>query len=191
MEKVAVLALAIPFAAVVAGVMLQAQGNAHRSNQEDAFIAETTPQSAAEPLRVWTGRVSIIDGDSIEMHGRNLRLHGVDAPESAQNCERDGLAWRCGQQAAFALADFIGEGVVSCDQLDTDFYKRPVVRCFLGQRDINAWLVSEGWAVAFRRYSLDYIAQEDAARLAKRGIWAGNFEYPEDYRRSRRKKTNE
>lgn len=191
MEKAAIFALAIPFAAVVAGVMLQAQDDAPRSIQEGAPIDETSPQSEAAPLRAWTGRVSVIDGDSIEMRGRNLRLHGVDAPESAQTCEHGGADWRCGQQAALALSDFLGESVVSCDHLDTDFYDRPVVRCFLGQHDINAWLVTEGWAVAFRRYSKDYIDEEEAARIAKRGIWAGNFEYPEDYRRGLRKKTSD
>jgi endonuclease YncB( thermonuclease family) len=183
--------MAVPFAVVVAGVMLRTQGDMPRSMPENAPIAEASLQKEADPLRAWTGRVSVIDGDSIEMRGENLRLHGVDAPESAQTCERDGASWRCGQQAALALADFIGESVVSCDQFDTDLFDRPVVRCFLRQRDINAWLVSEGWAVAFRRYSKDYVAEEDAARTAKRGIWAGNFELPEDYRSKRRKKTSE
>jgi endonuclease YncB( thermonuclease family) len=50
-----------------------------------------------------TGVASVIDGDHIEIHGQNIRLYGIDAPESSQFCVRlTGERWRCGQQASFA-----------------------------------------------------------------------------------------
>ena len=187
MDKVAIVALAVPLAALIAGIALKGHDPETEPKTPAAVASPAPPQNEAEPLHAWTGRVSVIDGDSLEMRGRNLRLHGIDAPESAQTCEREGESWRCGQQAALALADFLRDRVLSCDQLDIDFYNRPVVRCFQENQDVAAWLVSEGWAVAFRRYSTDYVDEEDAARRAKRGIWAGKFEYPEEYRRNRRK----
>ena len=65
---------------------------------------------------------------------------------------------------------------------DHDRYKRTIAVCFKGDTNLNAWMVSQGWAVAFRKYGIDYIRQEDEARLARRGIWAGSFEMPWDLR---------
>src|SRR5262249_24751865 len=80
------------------------------------------PTNAQTPL---AGTASVIDGDTIEVHGIRIRLHGIDAPESRQECRRpDGTAWRCGQQAALALSDHIGRSPVSCKALDRDRYGR-------------------------------------------------------------------
>jgi endonuclease YncB( thermonuclease family) len=133
------------------------------------------------------GRASVIDGDTLEIHGQRIRLHGIDAPESAQVCRRaDQTKWRCGQQAALALQNHIGSQPVTCAKRDTDRYGRVVARCSVGGADINAWLVSEGWAVAYRRFSDDYVGQEDAARIAGKGIWSGAFIAPADWRRGER-----
>jgi endonuclease YncB( thermonuclease family) len=134
------------------------------------------------------GRASVVDGDSIEIHGIPIRLHGIDAPESSQWCSRDNIAYRCGREAAFALMDKIGLKTVNCIRRDTDRYGRLVGACTAGGEDLNAWLVSQGYAIAYRRYSSDYIATEDMAREAKRGLWAGEFEKPEDFRRAGRER---
>ncbi|QEX23368.1 hypothetical protein FRZ61_33060 [Hypericibacter adhaerens] len=125
----------------------------------------------------------MIDGDTIEIHGTRIRLFGIDAPEGRQLCkDASGKDYRCGQKAAFALADHIGAGTVSCDARDIDRYGRTVAVCHLGAEDLNAWMVAQGWAVAYRHYSKDYVQQEDTAKSAKLGVWAGSFEWPWDWR---------
>jgi endonuclease YncB( thermonuclease family) len=130
-----------------------------------------------------TGRGSAIDGDTLEIHGKRIRLHGLDAPESGQTCrDGNGRDYRCGQRAALALSGKIGQRTVSCEQRDIDRYHRIVAVCRVAGEDVNGWLVSEGWAVAYRQYSSDYIRAEEVAKSAKRGIWAGTFVRPEEYR---------
>lgn len=131
------------------------------------------------------GRASVIDGDTIEIRGERIRLYGIDAPESDQLCQRQGKPYRCGQAAALALADQIDDAPVMCERLDTDRYKRMIGRCRLGGIDLGAWMVHEGHALAYRRYSLDYVPQEDWARGNRLGIWAGEFQEPWEYRRGR------
>jgi endonuclease YncB( thermonuclease family) len=131
-----------------------------------------------------TGRASVIDADTIEIHGQRIRLFGIDAPEGGQTCELEGQPYRCGQRAAFALADYIGQRTVSCEQRDIDRYKRIVAVCHVGGEDMGAWLVSEGWALAYQRYSLDYIDEEDSARAARRGLWRGEFIPPWEWRQN-------
>jgi endonuclease YncB( thermonuclease family) len=139
----------------------------------------------AEPALV--GVASVIDGDTIEIHGQHVRLQGIDAPERAQTCVRlDGEQWRCGQAAAFALADHIERAVVRCEAVGTDHYGRALATCFKDTEDLNRWLVSAGFAVAYRRYSLAYVEAEDSARLARLGIWSGAFEMPWQWRAEHR-----
>jgi endonuclease YncB( thermonuclease family) len=134
-----------------------------------------------------TGRASVIDGDTLEIRGTRIRFHGVDAPESAQACHgADTKAYRCGQQAALALSDKIGSANVTCQQKDTDRYQRIVAQCSANGIDLNGWLVEQGYALAYRQYSSDYVPKEDAARKAKRGLWAGSFTQPWDWRRGER-----
>ena len=141
------------------------------------------PSMAAEPL---VGTASAIDGDTIEIHGQRIRLHGIDAPESRQECTRsDGATWRCGQQSALALSDRIGRSTVRCDPRDRDRYGRIIAICFKDTEDLNRWMVASGWAVAYRKYSLDYVADEEHAHAAKVGIWSGTFAMPWDWRAHR------
>ena len=110
-----------------------------------------------------------------------LRINHLDLigghPDTA------GQKWRCGQRAALALQDLIGRRTVTCDERDVDRYGRIVGRCLVDEVDINEWLVAQGLALAYRRYSLDYVAAEDQAREAGRGMWAGSFEPPWEWRR--------
>ncbi len=149
-----------------------------------AFALGFDRQARAEEL---VGVASVIDADTMEIHGERVRLHGIDAPESSQQCYRlSGEAWRCGRQASLALADHIGRAIVHCLGTDRDRYGRLVAVCFQGQVDLNAWLVDEGWAVAYRSYSLDYVPNEEAARSNGMGIWGGTFVMPWDWRKGKR-----
>lgn len=134
------------------------------------------------------GRASVIDGDTLEIHDRRIRLWGVDAPEGRQSCDAaDGSAWRCGQAAANRLDTHLRDKVVSCFEEDTDRYGRMVARCEVDGEDIGAWLVRQGLAVRYARYAGSaYRAEEAAARQDRAGVWAGPFTNPEDWRRARR-----
>jgi len=135
----------------------------------------------AEPI---AGQATAIDGDTIEIHGERIRLNGIDAPESRQDCERaDGSSYRCGKDAAFALADFMARGTVFCERRGVDRYKRTIAICQVRGDDIGAWLVRTGHALAFRRYSTNYVPDEAAAQQAKAGMWQGRFVPPWDWRK--------
>jgi endonuclease YncB( thermonuclease family) len=84
------------------------------------------------------------------------------------------------------LADRIGRASVSCRPRDLDRYGRVVAVCFKGNEDLNRWMVANGWAAAYRRYSGDYVAEEDAARRGRVNIWSGAFEMPWDWRAQHR-----
>lgn len=122
----------------------------------------------ANPSWALVGQASIIDGDT---------------PESRQTCDRGGKAWRCGQQAALALADKIRRRPIHCQERDRDRYRRIVAVCYLGGEDLNGWLVRQGWALDYRQYSKGrYAAEEAEARAAIRGVWAGTFQKPWEWR---------
>lgn len=111
-------------------------------------------------------------------------MHGIDAPESGQLCQRaSGEPYRCGQVAALALADWIGQAVVSCRQTDTDRYKRAIAICTVRGEDVSQWLARNGHAMAFTRYSGDYLPDAAEARAAGVGIWQGRFVAPWEWRK--------
>ena len=164
-----------------------------RSNNEmrrvAAIVLALLFSSLAPALADIVGRAAVIDGDTLEIHGQRIRLFGIDAPESAQSCTADNKAWRCGQQAALALDRKIAGHTVSCTEKDRDQYRRIVAVCTAGDEDLNAWLVAEGWALAYRQYSTTYIGQEDAARAAHKGVWRGTFVPSWDWRHDQRAET--
>lgn len=131
------------------------------------------------------GRASVIDGDTVDIRGTRIRLSGIDAPESRQNCrDRLGSQYACGRRAAFALSDKIGTQNLSCHVQDHDKYGRSVATCALGSVDLNGWMVSSGWALAYRQYSIAYVGAEAEAQTAKLGLWQGEFTPPWEWRHS-------
>lgn len=129
------------------------------------------------------GRASVIDGDTLDVRSVRIRLEGVDAPESSQPCGSAGNEWMCGREAAMALSEWIGDRNVSCRPLGVDRYQRTLARCFVGSEDVQAWLVLNGWALAYRDYSTDYVAAEDVAQQRKAGMWRGDFQAPWEWRK--------
>jgi len=151
------------------------------------LLTASVPAIEAQSENTWTGQVSVIDGDTLGMGKQRFRLHGIDAPESGQTCNHaERGTWRCGQQAALALADKIGRAHVTCRQTDKDRYGRIVAVCALGSQVLNQWMVRSGWAVAYLKYSRDYAADETAAKQARIGIWSGEFVSPSAWRRGER-----
>jgi len=133
--------------------------------------------------RTLTGIPKVTDGDSIRIGNTRVRLFGIDAPEANQNCTFRGIEWLCGWEATNALANIVGKHWVTCIQRDIDRYGRVVAVCTTGPIDLSAWMVVNGWARAYRRYSADYVKDEEKAQNAKRGIWRGDFVNPWEWRR--------
>jgi endonuclease YncB( thermonuclease family) len=130
-----------------------------------------------------SGRVRVIDGDSIRMGRDEIRLQGVDAVEGDQTCRRaNGEDWPCGAQARRALARLVAKQTVTCVHHGKDKYGRILGTCSLASGSINDWLVRQGWAVAYTRYSPEYVDAQAEAKAAKRNIWSGTFTKPERYR---------
>lgn len=108
------------------------------------------PAGATEAVRrdaEIIGVASVIDDDTLEIHDRRIRLDGIDAPESAQLCLREGRKERCGQRSALFLADLIGHGTVRCVPHDVDRYGRDIATCWLGDVNLN-----EEWPQPVRRW---------------------------------------
>ena len=126
----------------------------------------------------------MIDGDTLEIHGERIRILDIDAPESRQTCQdQDGKAWRCGQQAALALSDWIGQQPVTCETTKKDRYKRWLARCSVGGEDLATWLAGHGWAVPYRDCKCKAVRDaSEFARNQRAGIWGGEFVMPWEWR---------
>ena len=138
------------------------------------------------------GRASVIDGDTIEIAGQRVRLNGIDAPESWQACsDAAGKPYRCGKEAAFALDVFLSKSrPIRCVGHGKDRYRRVVADCFRADgQSVNSWLVRQGWAIDWLRYSKGaFRGDQAAAQAARAGVWRGSFEIPCEARAARLKR---
>lgn len=133
-----------------------------------------------------TGSAVVIDGDTIDVAGECVRLHGIDAPELDQTFWCQGKQLACGAMASAALEALTAGVKLRCEIIERDRYGRLVAKCFSPNGiDIGRRLVSAGWALAYRRYSMDYVDAENKARRAKRGMWKGTFKKPWEWRTRR------
>ena len=161
---------------------------------EFGYTAETEKKNRVRVYRgppnrsrpALSGSARVVDGDTLDVAGVRVRLHGIDAPESAQRCRASGRYWLCGREATRALASRIGGRPVACEERDRDGYGRVVAVCAVDGLDLNEWMTAGGWAFAYRRYSGDYVAAESRARAARRGIWHGAVVAPWEWRRGKR-----
>jgi endonuclease YncB( thermonuclease family) len=133
-------------------------------------------------MDVGTGNARARDGDSLVLNGAEVRLHGIDAPELDQTCGSAEGSYPCGRQARNALRDLLRGRTITCKSFETDRYGRAVSVCRDGELEINRELVRRGWAIAYFRHSTAYARAQKEARAARRGIWQGAFEMPENYR---------
>lgn len=132
------------------------------------------------------GKPEIVDGDTIKISGESIRLKGIDAPEKKQECkDSEGQNYNCGIVATEALKAKIGSNSVICKGTEKGSWDRPIRTCYLNGLDLNAWMVRQGQALVYRKYSEKYVPEEEEARKAKRGIWAGEFVPPWELRRKK------
>ena len=142
------------------------------------------------PIEIQGSVPRIVDADTLEVAGQKVRLQGIDAPESAQSCRQaGGQRYQCGEHATQALRTRIGPDAVTCTIEGRDRYMRALGICYAADgTDLNGWLVRQGHALAYRRYSTKYVPQEDQAKAGRAGLWAGAFIKPWAWRRGERLK---
>ena len=132
---------------------------------------------------VESNEVKIIDGDTIHLNGEKIRFTGIDTPELKQTCTKNNEVIYCGIKARKLLVEKIGKNKVQCFREGKDQYKRTLAECFVNKVSLSSYLVRNGYAFAYRKYSKKFISDEDFARTNNRGMWSMNFEYPWDYRK--------
>jgi len=143
------------------------------------------------------GKVCITDGDTLRVNsvrrgrhcvgGTKVRLLGIDAPELKQTClHSSGRNFLCGRKSASYLFELTRGKIVVCEGDTRDRYERVLGTCFVSKMNLNKRMVQQGWAVAYRDYSKEYIPDEDRARAAKRGLWDMKFAMPWEWRKLRR-----
>ena len=130
------------------------------------------------PQEVMSGRARIVDGDTLVLVGKRIRLVGIDAPELRQVCQRNGRDWACGIEAKGYLAALIGGAKTMCEADGSDKYGRLLAVCRVENRDLNAAMVDGGYAIAFGEYE----TEEAIARQKRLGLWAGTFDVPRQWR---------
>jgi endonuclease YncB( thermonuclease family) len=132
------------------------------------------------------GQASVIDGDTLEIHGQRIRILDIDTPEAAQLCQdKIGADYRCGQKAALALYGWIGDQTVICETTKLDLYRRLLARCSVQGQDVATWLAENGLGVPYRDCRCEVVRDAASrAKAAKVGLWAGKFDLPWVWRES-------
>ena len=156
------------------------------------FFILTYNDVRSENINKISGFAKVVDGDTIKINSKKIRLYGIDAPEKKQKCKKTYLTisfmsftkdYMCGELSTQKLIKKINNQKLNCNIIDVDRYKRLIGECFKRNINLNSWMVSNGYAVAYRKYSKKYVSDEINAKNNKLGIWQGKFEMPWDYRR--------
>ena len=142
-----------------------------------------------------SGDPKVIDGDTIHIDSYKIRLEGIDAPELKQYCKKPLLKFSaflgftinkdypCGLTSKKKLIEKIKKSKIICNYNSKDRYRRYIATCYLENLNLNKWMVRNGYAVAYLRYSKQYLTDENYAKLEKLGIWGGTFTRPEKWRK--------
>ena len=151
------------------------------------------PSFALSNEKIISGKAKVIDGDTIKIDEKKIRLFGIDAPEKEQICKKIYLSflifnfqknYKCGEKTTLALSKKLKKEKIKCILRDNkDRYKRNIGICYIKNQDINEWLVNNGYAIAYKKYSKKYVLNEQYAKKNKLGIWKGTFVEPEKWRR--------
>ena len=134
-------------------------------------------------LNLNSNKVKVIDGDTIHLNKEKIRFSGIDTPEIKQVCNKNGEIIECGIEAKELLMNKISNHKVKCLKEGVDRYKRILAECFVNNQSLSKYLVREGYAFAYRKYSSKFIEDENYAIKNKNGMWGMTFEYPWDYRK--------
>ena len=142
-----------------------------------------------------SGIPKVVDGDTIHINNYKFRLEGIDAPEMKQQCKKETLKisfligltfykdYSCGKVSKEKLITKINTSEIKCISSSKDRYKRYIATCFKGKTNLNKWMVRNGFAIAYRRYSKKYVPDEEFAKENKLGLWQGKFMEPEKWRK--------
>ena len=152
------------------------------------FLSDTTAEEIS-------GVPKIVDGDTVHINDNKFRLEGIDAPEMRQQCKKVSLKisfiigftfykdYSCGKVSKEKLINKISGSEIKCIFTTKDRYKRYIATCFKEKTNLNQWMVRNGYAIAYRRYSKKYVPDEDFAKENKLGLWQGKFMKPEKWRK--------
>ena len=126
----------------------------------------------------------VTDGDTIRIGDERIRFSGIDAPEIKQTCIYQEIEFKCGEFSKNLLIVKISNQEVSCIRESTDQYGRTLAECFVGKESLSSYLVREGYAFAYRKYSDKFIPDEEYAQSKGNGMWSMDFMFPWDFRKS-------
>ena len=144
-----------------------------------AMLVCTTAQAAD-----LTGFAKVIDGNTLAVGGTKIRLERIDAPATDQVClNAEAIRWNCGIEARDQLAMHIAGREIRCTPNGVDDQRRTLATCYLGDEDLNGWMVQQGWALPYFQQSFVFVNAEKDAQIQKRGLWQGAFIAPWDWRR--------
>ena len=135
-------------------------------------------------IEVKADNFRVIDGDTIVLNGEKIRFSGIDAPELKQTCNRKGQIIHCGILAKEALLKKTKNKITTCIREGKDVYDRFLAECFVSGKSLSRYLVRNGYAFAYRKYSKKFIKDEEFAKVNKLGMWAMTFQYPWDFRKA-------
>ncbi len=142
-----------------------------------------------------SGIPKIVDGDTVHIDNYKFRLEGIDAPEMRQQCKKESFKisffigftfykdYSCGRVSKEKLITKIDTTEIKCISSSKDRYKRYIATCYKGKTNLNQWMVRNGFAIAYRRYSQTYVPDEEFAKENKLGLWKGKFMEPEKWRK--------
>ena len=128
--------------------------------------------------------IKVVDGDTIHLNGKKIRFSGIDTPELKQTCSKNNQIIFCGIEAKKLLINIIGNKEVECVEEGKDQYKRILAECLVNNISLSSYLVKEGYAFAYRKYSKKFVKDEEYAKKNKLGMWLMKFKYPWDFRKS-------
>ena len=133
---------------------------------------------------VHADKLTVTDGDTIRIGEERIRFSGIDAPEIKQTCIYQEIEFNCGEFSKNLLIEKIYNQEVSCSRESKDQYGRTLAECFVGKESLSSYLVREGYAFAYRKYSDKFIADEEYAQSKGNGMWSMQFLFPWDFRKS-------